>query len=178
MAYFVKSFDPETKVKTFCKTGPNHTNLALGTSNPTESRDEAPYWIQRVLLLEGLYPKQWTCSLLSPAGSQKTGNPLSIPQESEDAWRQLTPSRKNTHRYRHLNVIQSKIFKKSLLNVLLYCFCFTFWFFGHKAGRILAPRIPPPPDIKPTPPASEGSLNYWTAREAPDSKLLVWIPSQ
>ena len=39
MAYFVnKSFEPEMKVQTFCKTGPNHTNLALGTSNPMESR--------------------------------------------------------------------------------------------------------------------------------------------
>ena len=135
--------------------------------------EEAPYWIQRLLLMGGLYPKQWTRSLLSPAGSQKTGNPLSITQES-DAWRQLHPSKKNTHRYRCLDVIQIKIFKKSLLNVLLYCFCFTFWFFGHKAGRILAPRIPPAPGIKPTPPASEGSLYYWTARDAPDSKLLKY----
>ena len=44
----------------------------------------------------------------------------------------------------------------------------------HKAGRILAPRIPPAPGIKPTPPASEGSLYYWTARDAPDSKLLKY----
>ena len=30
-------------------------------------------------------------------------------------------------------------FKVILLNLLQYCFCFTFWCFGHKADRILAP---------------------------------------
>ena len=30
-------------------------------------------------------------------------------------------------------------FLESLLNLLQYCFCFVFWFFGHKACEILAP---------------------------------------
>ena len=44
--------------------------------------------------------------------------------------------------------------KKSLLNLLQYCFCFMFWFFGREACGILAPR----PGIKPTPPALEGEV--------------------
>ena len=36
-----------------------------------------------------------------------------------------------------------------------------FWFLGHEACGILAPR----PGIKPTPPALEGSLNHGTTRE-------------
>ena len=43
-------------------------------------------------------------------------------------------------------------FLKSLLNLLLYCFCFMFWFFGHEACGILAPR----PRIEPTASALEG----------------------
>ena len=43
---------------------------------------------------------------------------------------------------------------KSLLNLLQYCFCFKFWFFGHEACRILAPR----PRIEPTSPALEGKI--------------------
>ena len=43
---------------------------------------------------------------------------------------------------------------KSLLNLLQYCFCFMFWFFGHEAGGILAPT----PGIEPTPPALEGEV--------------------
>ena len=45
-------------------------------------------------------------------------------------------------------------FLKSLLNMLQCCFCFMFWFFGHKACGILAPQ----PGIKPTPPALEGKV--------------------
>ena len=45
-------------------------------------------------------------------------------------------------------------FLKSLLNLLQYCFCFMFWFFGHKACGILAPR----PEIEPTPSAPEGEV--------------------
>ena len=45
-------------------------------------------------------------------------------------------------------------FFKSLLNLLQYCFCFMFRFFGHEACGILAPR----PGIKPTPPALEGEV--------------------
>ena len=43
-------------------------------------------------------------------------------------------------------------FLKSLLNLLQYCFCFMFWFFGLEACRILAPQ----PGIEPTLPALEG----------------------
>ena len=42
----------------------------------------------------------------------------------------------------------------SLLNMLQYCFCFMFWFFGRKENRILAPW----PGIKPTTPALEGKV--------------------
>ena len=48
------------------------------------------------------------------------------------------------------------------LNLRQYCFCFMFWFFGHKACGILAPWL----GIKPVPPALEGSLNHWTAMES------------
>ena len=34
---------------------------------------------------------------------------------------------------------QSFFYKKSSLNLLQYCFCFTFWFFSRKACVILAP---------------------------------------
>ena len=43
------------------------------------------------------------------------------------------------------------IFLKSLLNLLQYCFCIMFWFFGHEACGILAPQ----PGIEPTLPALE-----------------------
>ena len=45
-------------------------------------------------------------------------------------------------------------FKKSLLNLLQYCFCFMFWLVGCKACGILAPR----PGIEPSPPALEGEV--------------------
>ena len=45
-------------------------------------------------------------------------------------------------------------FLKSLLNLLQYCFCFMFWFFGHEACGILAPR----PGIEPVPSALEGEV--------------------
>ena len=55
-------------------------------------------------------------------------------------------------------------FLKSLLNLLQYCFCFMFWFFGHKACGILIPW----PGIRPTNPAMEmQSLSPWTTREVP-----------
>ena len=41
---------------------------------------------------------------------------------------------------------------KVLLNLLQYCFCFMFWFFGHKVCGIWAPR----PGMEPAPPALEG----------------------
>ena len=40
-----------------------------------------------------------------------------------------------------------KIFFKSLLSFLQYCFCFMFWFFGHKVC-----------EIEPAPPALEGEV--------------------
>ena len=46
------------------------------------------------------------------------------------------------------------IFLKSLLNVLQYCFCFMFWFFGREACGILAPR----PGTEPAPAALEGEV--------------------
>ena len=45
-------------------------------------------------------------------------------------------------------------FLKSFLNLLRYCFCFMFWFFGCDACGVLAPRS----GIKPTPPALEGEV--------------------
>ena len=42
----------------------------------------------------------------------------------------------------------------SLMNLLQYCFCFMFWFFGHEACGILAPL----PGIEPTPHALEGEV--------------------
>ena len=58
----------------------------------------------------------------------------------------------------------------SLLNLLQYCFCFTFWvFFGHKAGELLAPQ----PRIEPTTPCvGRRSPNHWTAREV--LPPLIW----
>ena len=50
---------------------------------------------------------------------------------------------------------------KTLLNVLQYCFCSVFWFFGCKACEILASQL----EIEPTPPALEG--RFWTTREVP-----------
>ena len=46
-------------------------------------------------------------------------------------------------------------FLKSLLNLLQYCPCFMFWFFGCEACGILAPR----PGIKLSPPALEGKVS-------------------
>ena len=38
-----------------------------------------------------------------------------------------------------------------------------FCFYGHEASGILAPQL----GIESVPPALEGSLNHWTAREVP-----------
>ena len=46
------------------------------------------------------------------------------------------------------------IFEEWLLNLLQYCFCFTFQFFGHEECRILAPL----PGIEFTPLALEGKV--------------------
>ena len=45
-------------------------------------------------------------------------------------------------------------FKKSLLNLLQYCFCFIFCFFGLQASGILVPQQ----GIEPAPPALEGEV--------------------
>ena len=45
-------------------------------------------------------------------------------------------------------------FLKSLLNLLQYCFCFMFWFYGPKACWILVPW----PGIHNVPPALEGKI--------------------
>ena len=45
-------------------------------------------------------------------------------------------------------------FLNPLLNLLQYCFCFVFWFFGLKAYVVLAPGI----GIEPTTPALEGKV--------------------
>ena len=52
---------------------------------------------------------------------------------------------------------------KSLLSLLLYCFCFRFWFLGLEAREILVPPL----RMELTPPALEGKVNPWTAREVP-----------
>ena len=57
---------------------------------------------------------------------------------------------------------------KSLLHLLQYCFCFMFWFFGHKACGILAPW----PGIKPTPPALEGEV---LTTGPPGKSLWFWF---
>ena len=44
--------------------------------------------------------------------------------------------------------------KKSLLNLLQYCFCFMFWVFDHEACGILAPR----PGTEPISPALESEV--------------------
>ena len=46
------------------------------------------------------------------------------------------------------------IFYKSFLNLLQYCFGFTFWLFDHEAWGILTPQ----PGIEPAPPALEGEV--------------------
>ena len=48
----------------------------------------------------------------------------------------------------------ASFFYKSFLNLLQYCFCFMFWFFGPEACGILAPQ----PGIEPTHPALEGEV--------------------
>ena len=60
------------------------------------------------------------------------------------------------------------ILKVFLLNLLQYCFCFMFWFFGPEACGILAPR----PGVKPTPPALEGQiLTIGPPGKSPQSSL-------
>ena len=54
----------------------------------------------------------------------------------------------------------------SLLNLLQYCFCSMFWFFGHKACKVLAPQT------KNAQPALEGkSLTTGPPGKSPDLNL-------
>ena len=56
------------------------------------------------------------------------------------------------------------VFLKSSLNFLQYCFCFMFWFFGHKVyGNLSSPTR----NQTHTPRIGRQSLNYWTTREVP-----------
>ena len=57
------------------------------------------------------------------------------------------------------------ILKKSLLNLLQFCFYFMFWFFGGKVCGILTCW----PGIEPTP-----SAFHWTSREVPSLRLF-WL---
>ena len=61
-------------------------------------------------------------------------------------------------------------FLKSLLNLLQYCFCFMFWYFGHEACGILAPQ----PGIEPAPLALEGGF---LSREVPLQCFLEYSKS-
>ena len=55
-----------------------------------------------------------------------------------------------------------KVFIEFVAALLL--FFYVFWFFGHEACGILAPR----PGMEPTPPCiGRQSLNHWTPREVP-----------
>ena len=45
-------------------------------------------------------------------------------------------------------------FLKSLLNLLQYCYCFMFWYFGCEACGTIAPQL----GIEPTTPALEGEV--------------------
>ena len=56
-----------------------------------------------------------------------------------------------------------------LLNLLQYCFCFKFCYFGPKACGILVPR----PRIELVSLALESKVNHWTAREVPQCPSLT-----
>ena len=53
---------------------------------------------------------------------------------------------------------------KVFINLLQYCFCFIFWFFGREAYGILAPQL----GVESEPPALESILlTHWTTRAVP-----------
>ena len=58
-------------------------------------------------------------------------------------------------------------FLKALLNLLQYCFCFIFWFFGCETCGILALQL----GIEPAPPALAGEV--LTAREILSHELFI-----
>ena len=65
----------------------------------------------------------------------------------------------------------------SLLNLLQYCFCLCFGFFGLEACGTLSPQA----GMEPAALALEGqSPNHWTAREFPESNVILkgrnWQP--
>ena len=60
-------------------------------------------------------------------------------------------------------------FLKSLLNLLQYCFCFMFWFFGCDWPRGVQNLSSPTRDWTHTPCIGRQSLNHWTVREIPYS---------
>ena len=63
--------------------------------------------------------------------------------------------------------------KNLLSNLLLYCFCFIFWFFGHEEFKIFSPPIRGS-NLHPL--HGKWSLNHWTAREVPHFFFLNrWI---
>ena len=72
-------------------------------------------------------------------------------------------------------------FLKSLSNLLQYCFCFMFWFFGCKECGILAPQ----PGIEPTPSALESQVlttgppgkSLFLHHFGPTSTLVSVIPA-
>ena len=72
----------------------------------------------------------------------------------------LYPLVKSPFSFNYLFIIKKTFFLrwgpflKFLLNLLQYCFCFMFWFFGRETCEILAPW----PGIKPSPPALEGEV--------------------
>ena len=65
-------------------------------------------------------------------------------------------------------IFPSKIFL-SLLNLLPYCFCFMFCFFGHEACGILVPW----PGVEPMPSALEGKV-LTTEPPGKSPALIVW----
>ena len=60
-------------------------------------------------------------------------------------------------------------FLKSLLNLLQYCLCFMFWFFGCDWPRGVQNLSSPTRDWTHTPCIGRQSLNHWTVREIPYS---------
>ena len=62
-------------------------------------------------------------------------------------------------------------FLKSLLNLLQYCFCLLFWFFGREACGMLTPR----PGIEPNPPALEGKALTTGFPGKPPPKGFLWL---
>ena len=58
---------------------------------------------------------------------------------------------------------------KVFMNLLQYCFCFMFWFFGLEACGILAPT----PGMEPTPPALEGEV-FTTGPPGKTQNVFIW----